>query len=249
VKQDVVDHGLVLVRDGRDLLGHGEDDVEIRDRQQFGLPVLQPLRASKGLTLWAMAIAATVERDALVAAVVALIDVAAKGRGAAALHVAHDAPLPRAERSGVFFPVSRADLAKNVRHLEPVGSRRHRQKTTGGRGWGSAGSIRGNRSKGLIVAHTVEVGRHRQQLCCHSHRVQPSVLDQPGIPQRVQVRPAPECLELVRIPVPIVGIPGVQRLVNIGDQVDDVLEAFSRFSSGPFDARMASCLSIALTTH
>jgi hypothetical protein len=108
-----------------------------------------------------MAVAATVERDALVAAVIALFNVAAKGRGAAALDVAHDAALPGAERSRVFVPVGRADLAKNVRHLEPVGSRCHRQKTTGGLGWGGGGSIRGNRSKGLIVAHTEEVAIFR----------------------------------------------------------------------------------------
>ena len=38
-EQDVVDDGLVLVGDRRDLLRHGEDDVEVLDRQELGLPL------------------------------------------------------------------------------------------------------------------------------------------------------------------------------------------------------------------
>ena len=78
LKQDVVDHRLVLVRDGCDLLRHGEDHVEVFDRQQFGLTILEPLRARQRLALRAMTIPAAVEGDALVAAGVALLDVAAQ---------------------------------------------------------------------------------------------------------------------------------------------------------------------------
>ena len=44
-KQDVVHHSLVLVRDRRNLLRHGEDDVEILNRQQFSLPFFKPVSA------------------------------------------------------------------------------------------------------------------------------------------------------------------------------------------------------------
>lgn len=44
-KQDVVHHGLVLIRDRRNLLWHREDNMEILDRQQFSLAVLKPLSA------------------------------------------------------------------------------------------------------------------------------------------------------------------------------------------------------------
>jgi hypothetical protein len=62
VKQDVVHQRLVLVGDGGDFLGHGEDHVEIFDRKQFTLAVLQPLGANQGLALRTMAIPATVKQ-------------------------------------------------------------------------------------------------------------------------------------------------------------------------------------------
>jgi len=45
VKQDVVDGGLVLVRDRGDLLGQREDNVEIADGKEVGPAIFQPLRA------------------------------------------------------------------------------------------------------------------------------------------------------------------------------------------------------------
>jgi hypothetical protein len=43
LEQDVVDHRLVLIRDGSDLLWHGKHHMEIRHRQQLSLAILQPL--------------------------------------------------------------------------------------------------------------------------------------------------------------------------------------------------------------
>ena len=43
LKQDVVDHRLVLVGDRGDLLRHREHHVEVRYRQQIGLTVVKPL--------------------------------------------------------------------------------------------------------------------------------------------------------------------------------------------------------------
>jgi hypothetical protein len=68
--------------------------VEILDWQQFSLPVLKPLCSHQRLTLWAMAIAATVEGDALVPTGIALLDVAAKHRSATLFDGTHDAALP-----------------------------------------------------------------------------------------------------------------------------------------------------------
>ena len=53
--------------------------------EQFGLPILEPLRAGERLALRAVPIAAAVVGDALVAAGVALLDVAAERGRAAAL--------------------------------------------------------------------------------------------------------------------------------------------------------------------
>lgn len=157
VKQDFVDHGLVLVGDRGDFLGQREDYVEIVSGNELGLAILQPLRAHQGLTLRAVAISATVERDARVAAFVTLLDVTTERDGATTLDRAHDAALPTAEGISVLLAVGRAGLAEDVRHLEPGGAQRSPQRGAGGVGVGGGDSTLGNKSKGLIVAHTVVV--------------------------------------------------------------------------------------------
>lgn len=92
---------------------------------------------------------------------IALLDVAAERRGAAVLDGAHDAALAAAERGRMFPPVGRAELAKDVRHLEPGGAQRRPQKCTGGGTGAGAGTTVGKRSKGLGVAHTVLVATFR----------------------------------------------------------------------------------------
>src|SRR5207253_9037167 len=57
-KQDVVDDLFVLVSDGSDLFGDGEDDMEIVRGEDFGHSLLDPLRTREGLALWAMAVPA-----------------------------------------------------------------------------------------------------------------------------------------------------------------------------------------------
>ena len=58
LEQDVVDDRLVLQRDGGDGRRHGEDDMKIRNRQQVGLPIGQPLRACPSLAFWTVPVAA-----------------------------------------------------------------------------------------------------------------------------------------------------------------------------------------------
>src|SRR5258708_3668965 len=53
-----VNRRLILECDCGDLGRYGEDDVEIRHRKQFGLPVGEPLGAREPLALWAMPVAA-----------------------------------------------------------------------------------------------------------------------------------------------------------------------------------------------
>ena len=47
LEQDRIDGGLVLEGDGRDRRGQREHDVEIGNRQQFGLSIRQPLRLAR----------------------------------------------------------------------------------------------------------------------------------------------------------------------------------------------------------
>ena len=83
LEQDAVDDLAILPGDSRDLLWHREDDVEVLDRQELGLPLLQPFRPCQGLALRAMAVSAGVVGDLSVPALAALGDVTAQGRSAA----------------------------------------------------------------------------------------------------------------------------------------------------------------------
>jgi len=107
-----------------------------------------------------MAISTAVEGDTLVAAGITLLDVPAKRGGTATLDGAHDATLPTAKRRSVLLAVEGPGLAKDIRHLEPGGTHVPSQKCAGGVSIGG-GWIWGNRSKGLVVAHTVVVATFR----------------------------------------------------------------------------------------
>ena len=73
---------------------------------------------------------------------------------------AHHAALPTAQVLSVVAAIGRADLAEDVRHLEPGRAQRDAQKWLGGFVLGR-GSILGSRSSGLTVAHTTEVAIFR----------------------------------------------------------------------------------------
>jgi hypothetical protein len=118
LEQDVVHNRLVMQRDGGDGCRHGEDDVEIRDRQQVGLPIGKPLGARQALALGAVPVATTVVSDADHAAVVALLDMTTERRSPARLHCRHQAALgvrePIALRGAERITVA----AEDVRHLQ-----------------------------------------------------------------------------------------------------------------------------------
>jgi hypothetical protein len=95
VEQDVVERCLVVMGDGGDLLRHGEDDVEVWHGEEFRSSVLKPLGTRQRLALWAVTIAARVVAGALVAAGIALLDVAAERCRATLLDRRHDATLSR----------------------------------------------------------------------------------------------------------------------------------------------------------
>jgi len=135
--------------------------VEILHGNEVCPSVIQPLRTDQRLTLRAVPIAATIEGDTLVATGITLLDMAPQRRSPATLDRAHDAALTTAERVTVFLAVGRAGLTEDVRQFEPDGTQRQPQKWAGGVGVGGGGSTLGNRSKGLVVAHTVVVATFR----------------------------------------------------------------------------------------
>jgi len=80
-KRNAVDRPRVIKGQGGNLFGHCKHDVEILDRQQFRLAVLEPLGTVRGLTLGTVPVAAGIVANLRMAAVAALFDVAAQGRG------------------------------------------------------------------------------------------------------------------------------------------------------------------------
>ena len=118
LEQDGIDRRLVLEGDFGGRRRQGEDDMEIRHRQQFGLPLGQPCRARRALAFRAMAVAAGVVGDADEAALGAALDMAAERGGAARFDRRHDAALDAAEMTGMGLAVSLAVAAEDVRHLQ-----------------------------------------------------------------------------------------------------------------------------------
>ena len=118
LEQDRIDGGLVLEGDGRDRRGQREHDVEIGNRQQFGLAIRQPLRPRRSLTLRTMPIAARVVGDARRAAIVAGLDVAAERRRSARRDRAHDAPLGPPHMSGVVAKIGLAMATQDIRDFD-----------------------------------------------------------------------------------------------------------------------------------
>jgi hypothetical protein len=105
-EQQVVDDRLVLVGDRSDLGRQDEDQVEVADRQQIGLAGGEPVLCRCPLTLGAMAVAARVVGDPVVAAVLAALDMAAERD--LQFRAAHGAP-------------ATLRLAVSLRSVAPVG--------------------------------------------------------------------------------------------------------------------------------
>ena len=142
--------------------GQREDDVKVLRVEKFGATILQPLRAGERLALWAMAIAAAVEGDALMAAVIARFDVPAERGGAAQFDRRHDAALGDRQRRVMLLAIGFAVAAEDVRHFRPrAGHRRAAQKYCGLAGGGKVGAGRGKSSNGLDVAQTLLVAIRR----------------------------------------------------------------------------------------
>jgi len=60
IEQDLVTKSLVAQQKGIQDVRHGEDDVEVRDREQAGQTLLQPLCTLRTLALWTVPVTAGV---------------------------------------------------------------------------------------------------------------------------------------------------------------------------------------------
>ncbi len=118
LEQDVIDDSLVLQGQRRDGRRHGEDDVKIRNRQQFGAAVGEPLKPRQPLALRTMPVATGIISDADRAAVLALLDVSAKRWGAARFDGGHHATLLQRKPFALRGAKRLAVTTKNVGHLK-----------------------------------------------------------------------------------------------------------------------------------
>jgi hypothetical protein len=75
-----------------------------------------------------VSIAATVERDTLVATVIALFHMTTERRGTTTLDCAHDTPLSTTQRVAMYAAVIWASVAKNIRQFKPAGTHGAPQK-------------------------------------------------------------------------------------------------------------------------
>lgn len=146
--QEAIDDGLVVEGDLGDGRRHGEDDVEVGDRQQIGDTRRDPFGPRRALALGAMAVATRVVGDAGGAAVVAGLAMTAEGGGPAGFDRTHNAPFAAAEMTGVGATIAIAVAAEDVGDLDR-GS--HRDHDPGGV------TSRRSRSSGLGVDRIVSV--------------------------------------------------------------------------------------------
>ena len=103
----------------------------------------------------------TIVPDALVATVIALLNVATERGGSAELDRAHDAMLRRGQHRGMSLTIGFAVAAEHIRHFQPkAGHLCESQKCFGGVGFGSEIG-RGRRSSGLEVEQTLLVAIRR----------------------------------------------------------------------------------------
>ncbi|MBB4276686.1 hypothetical protein GGE12_004483 [Rhizobium mongolense] len=132
-EEQAVDERLVLVSDGGDGLRQCEDDVKVLCVEQLGATILQPLRTGQRLTARTMPVAAAVEGDAPVAALIARFDVSTERSGAAQLDRRHDAALCSGQRC-VLGTIGLAVATEYIRHFRPrTGHRRSKILRLGGR--------------------------------------------------------------------------------------------------------------------
>ncbi len=119
LEQQVVYLALVLVGHRLDGAWKREHDVEILDWQQFRLTRSQPSRGPRALALGTAAIAARVERDPCVCAILAALDVATEGCRATCFDCVHDALLLTAYMTRIGRAPGFAMTAKHIGDLQP----------------------------------------------------------------------------------------------------------------------------------
>src|SRR5258708_11992626 len=117
-EQNGVNESVVLVRNGGDRLGQGEDDMKIRSWENFRFPFFDPFRPRQRLALGAMSVAAAIVSVTLVRTAVAVLEMTTQGRRPAHLDRGHDASLCRGERRTMLLAIGFTIAAEDIRHFQ-----------------------------------------------------------------------------------------------------------------------------------
>ena len=141
-EQNAVDDIFVLVSNGGDRFGEGEDDMEIRSRENFRFSFFDPFGTRQGLALGAMSVAAAIVSVTLVRTAVAVLEMTTEGRRPAHLDRGHDAPLCRGERRTMLLAIGFTIAAEDVRHFQLWAIHRTQQLEER---WRSGLDLQGNR--------------------------------------------------------------------------------------------------------
>jgi len=96
-EQERVNQSGIVIKQGVEGMGQGEDDVEVLDGEQLGAPGIEPACCGQALALGAMPVAAGVVAEALGPAVITDVAMAAEGGGAAGLDGVHGPALGAVE--------------------------------------------------------------------------------------------------------------------------------------------------------
>lgn len=117
-KKNVVHHRLILQGYRSKRFGQCKDGVMVRDGEDFRLARFEPLRLVQALAFGAVAIAARIVGDGLMATVVAFVDVSAQRRRAAHLDGVHDTALFPRHAGAIFLAIDVPVRTENVRHFQ-----------------------------------------------------------------------------------------------------------------------------------
>ncbi len=117
-KQQVVEHRLVGVGDGTDRRRQGEHHMVVVQRQQVGLPGLEPTACGIRLALRTMPVAAGVVGDRDLRTGIATQYMSSQRRAAALFDGGHHLELTEAQVAVLRLPPGRPVGAKDVRDLQ-----------------------------------------------------------------------------------------------------------------------------------
>src|SRR5712664_4445545 len=117
-EQQIVDDFLILQDQWRELRRKREDHMDVARREKFSLTCGDPAFAGRGLTLWAVSIAAGVVRDGAMPAAGALIEMTAQAGGTTARNGPQHFDMLPTEPVAVSFDESSSRVADEIGHLQ-----------------------------------------------------------------------------------------------------------------------------------